>query len=46
MKNTRCIKCGKDLNSVTYEKMMDHITMHQREKESNGKQKALGDFTT
>jgi hypothetical protein len=44
MKNTRCLKCDKDLNNVTYEKMMDHIAIHQREEESNNKQKGLGDF--
>jgi len=46
MKNTRCLKCGKDLNNVTYAEMMEHIAIHQREEESNNKQKGLGDFPT
>ena len=49
MKDTRCLKCGKDLNSVTYADMMTHIAMHAQEKtdaETEARtQKGLDDYT-
>ena len=48
MKNTYCLKCGKDLNNVSYDKMIEHIQDHEREKmikEQNQQQKGIGDFT-
>ena len=45
MKDTKCLKCGKDLNSVSYEKMMAHIAQHKRNEESWHTQKGMDEFT-
>lgn len=41
MKHTECKICGRNLESMTYDKMMAHANKHAS---SNINQKQLGDF--
>lgn len=45
MKDTKCLKCGKDLNNVSYADMMAHIQKHAAETIDQGKQSGLEEFS-
>lgn len=44
MKNTICIKCGKDLNNTSYAGIMVHIAKHKTETIDTKNQTGLDEF--